>query len=135
MDTSTEKAVNVILKYGTVFKFKECQSGLNYYDMASTYQQNSAKNNASITSYSLLSNVTDIKEFYARADIEGADISIIYQGLLGSPGKISFKTYVNNNILLNFNITVDEINISDHIYGEATPILQGKITRKKPTVH
>ena len=37
MDTSTEKAVNVILKYGTVFKFKECQSGLNYYDMASTY--------------------------------------------------------------------------------------------------
>ena len=48
---------------------------------------------------------------------------------------IAFKNDINRNILLNCNITADNINIDGHIYGEATPILQGKIRIKKPTVH
>ena len=33
MGTLIEKAMNVILRYGTVFDFKECRSGLYYFDM------------------------------------------------------------------------------------------------------
>ena len=59
----------------------------------------------------------------------------IHQGLLGWPEKSYLKTYVNNNILLNWNINVDDINRAEHIYREAKPILWGKTRRKKPTLH
>ena len=61
MDTSIEKAMNIILSDGKVFKFKECGSRLYYYDMVITYDQNSAKTNATINPYSLLSNATKNK--------------------------------------------------------------------------
>ena len=61
IDKSIEKAVNVILKDRTVFKFNSCVLWLYYYDMESTYDQNSAKNNAKITPYYLLSTVTENK--------------------------------------------------------------------------
>ena len=53
--------VKVIMSDGTVFKFKECGLGLYHYDMSSNYDQNSAKTNAEINPYSLLSTVTDNK--------------------------------------------------------------------------
>ena len=77
-----------------------------------------AKTNATIIPYYLLSTVTNNKEFYTRADIEGSDRSKRYQGLLGWPGNSAFKTYFNNNLLLNCNITVYYINRAEHIYGE-----------------
>ena len=49
MYKSIEKAMNVILRDGTVLKFKECGLGLYYYDMASTDVQDSAKTNTTIT--------------------------------------------------------------------------------------
>ena len=54
MDTSIENNTDVILSDGTVFKFKECGSGLYYNYVARTDEHNSAKSNATITSYSLL---------------------------------------------------------------------------------
>ena len=58
MDSSIEKAMNVILRYGTVFKFNECVLVLYYYDTVRTDVQNSAKTNTTITPYSLFSTVT-----------------------------------------------------------------------------
>ena len=48
MYTSIEKAMNMILSYETVFKFKECVSGLYYCDMTSTDEHNSAKMNTKV---------------------------------------------------------------------------------------
>ena len=53
--------MNVIMSDGIVFNFKECVSGLYYYDMTSTDEQNSAKINATIYPYSLLSTVTEAR--------------------------------------------------------------------------
>ena len=61
MEKYIERDVNVILKYGTVFKFNQCVLGLYYYDMVSTDEHNSAKTNATITPYSLLSILTENK--------------------------------------------------------------------------
>ena len=61
MDTSIEKAVNIILRSRKVFKFKECVSGLYYYEIASTDVKDSSKTNATIFPYSLLSTVTENK--------------------------------------------------------------------------
>ena len=98
-----------------VSKFKGCGLGLYYYDMTSTDVQNSTKNNSKIISYSLLSTITENKEFNIRANIEGSNIAIIYQGLLGWLDTINFRNYVNNNLLIKCNISVDEINIYDYI--------------------
>ena len=117
MDTSIEKAMNVIMRDVTLFKFKECGSGLYYYVMVSTDEQNNAKTNTTITPYSLLSTVTENKEFYTRADIEGTDRVRRYQEILGWPETSALKNYVNNNLLLNCNINVDDIDRSEEIYG------------------
>ena len=98
--------MDVILKNGTVFKFKECWSGLYYYYIAITYDHNSAKNNLTIIPYSLLLTVLDTKKSYTRAEIEGEDRAKRYQGLLGCPATSAFNTYANNNFLLKCNITV-----------------------------
>ena len=112
MDISIEKAMNVIMRDGTVFKFKEYGLSLYYYYMASTDVQNSDKNNSTIKPYYMLSNVAENKEFYRRADNEEGDRARIYQEILSWPETSAFKTYVNNNLLLNCNITVDGINRS-----------------------
>ena len=78
MYTSIEKSMNVILRDGTVLKFKGCGLGLYYYVMTSTDVQEIAKNNATITPYSLLAAVTENKWLYTRADIEWSGISRRY---------------------------------------------------------
>ena len=49
--------------------------------------------------------------------IEGEDRARRYQGLLGWSKIIAFKTYFNDNLLINFNMTVDDINRSEKKYG------------------
>ena len=61
MDTSIETSLHVVLDNGAVFKFKECELGLYFYHMANTDEQNSAKTNTKITTYSFLSNLTENK--------------------------------------------------------------------------
>ena len=61
MDTPIQKGMTAILRYGTVFKFKECGLRLYYYDMTSTYAQDSYKTNATINPYSMLSTVNKNK--------------------------------------------------------------------------
>ena len=63
MDTFIEKVMNMILRKGKVFKFKECGSGLYYYGMASTDVQDGAKNNTKFKPYSMLSTVTENGSF------------------------------------------------------------------------
>ena len=70
-----------------------------------------------------------------RADINVADRERRYQVLLGWTETSSFKTYVNNNLILNCNITVNDINRAEHIYGGAKPTIRGKTRKKKPKVH
>ena len=47
----------------------------------------------------------------------------------------TFKTYVNNNLLSNCDITGYGINRYEHINEETTLIIQDLMRRKKPTVH
>ena len=84
--------------------------------MASTDKHNSAKTNATIFPYYLLSTVTENKEFYTRAYIEGVDRARRYKVLWGWTATSAFNNDVNNELLLKCNMTVDDINISEDIY-------------------
>lgn len=45
------------------------------------------------------------------------------------------KHYVNENLINNCNITADDINRAELVYGPAVPYIQGHMTRKRPLVH
>ena len=79
--------------------------------------------------------VNENKNFYICADIEAVDKARRYQLFLGWTETSAFGGYVNKNIMINCNTTMDDINRAEHICGEAAPIIQGKKRRKKPTVH
>ena len=51
------------------------------------------------------------------------------------PGALTFKSYESNNLIQNFNNSVDDINRANIIYGASIPIIQGQITRHRPQAH
>ena len=60
MDTNKERAMTVNLQNGKFFKFKECKSGLYYYDTEKKYdkaEENNNTNKNSIIGYSCLHTV------------------------------------------------------------------------------
>ena len=40
---------------------------------------------------------------------------------------------IKENILINTEVTIDDFQRAEHIYGPAKPILQGTMTRQRPT--
>jgi hypothetical protein len=125
MDSSKERAI--IVEYGDeLLKFDECQDGLYFYDT------NKNKPKPAVTNYSMLQTVADNKDFFSANEIQGADRARKIQQQIGWPSTSHFKSIVSKQLLLNCNITIDDINRAELIYGPPTPILQGKMTRQKP---
>jgi len=54
------------------------------------------------------------------------------QQVIGWPSTPHVKEIVANNLLRNFSFTVDDINRSEIVFGKATPLLKGKMTRRSP---
>ena len=51
------------------------------------------------------------------------------------PGTSTFKSYVINNLIQNCDISVDDINKANIIYGPSIPNIQGQMTRRRPQAH
>jgi len=125
MDSSIEEAIIVEVK-GVIFKFKDCNDGL--YD----YNTDTIKTNKSLAAYSFLETVQSNKKFFTQQEIEAADEARLLQQRIGWPSTSYFKGVVSKKLIKNCNITVDDINRADIIYGPPVPLLQGKMIRKKP---
>ena len=81
--------------------------------------------------YSFLSNIQDNKIFRG-AKIEGADAARILQRAIGLPSSAHSKSIVKGNQLLNFTITVYDIDRSDEIHGPQVATLKGKSILERP---
>jgi hypothetical protein len=127
MDSHKERAIFVDFGAST-FKFQECQDGLYYYDTASK----ATKPKDTVSNYSLLSTVAANKEFYTSNEIKGANSARALQQTIGWPSTSTFKTIIKHNLIRNSSVTIDDINRAELIYGTATPLLQGKMTRIHP---
>jgi len=100
-----------------MFKFKQCASGLYYHNtacaiLATTYlpiSKRATNTNGKFTSCSMLTAAASNKEYFTQAEIKGADKVLSYQGILGWLTKNSLIPYVDNNLLLNCDITSDDI--------------------------
>ena len=67
-----------------------------------------------------------------RKEVEGADLSRILQSRIGWPSDEDLKTFMSSGQIINCTPTPDDVTRSTAIYGPSKPILQGKMTRKRP---
>jgi hypothetical protein len=54
---------------------------------------------------------------------------------MGWASTTAFRTIIKNNLITNTEVTIDDVNMAEIIYGTATPLLQGKMVRVKPKIN
>ena len=131
MDSTIENTI-VVHMPGHGLKFVGCGNGLYYLDIS---DMNTHKVNASVSTYlpiSLLNVANNNKAYFTRREVEGADLARLIQGRIGWPGDDEYKRIIGSGFIRNCKPTVDDVNAGLAIYGPLKPILQGKMTRKKP---
>ena len=124
MDTTKERAMLVHVSEDNIIRFTKCGNGLYYFDTSTIRNTNN-----NVTEYSFLSTVKDNKAYFHKREIEGADNARILQQLLNWPSTQKFKEIIAGNQLRNCDITVDDINRAEAIYGPAVAIGRNTITR------
>ena len=107
-----------------IIRFTKCGNGLYYFDTSTIRNTNN-----NVTEYSFLSTVKDNKAYFHKREIEGADNARILQQLLNWPSTQKIKEIIAGNQLRNCDITVDDINRAEAIYGPAVAIGRNTITR------
>ena len=133
MDTDAATSIMVHINDNEVLEFKQCGSGLYYFDTDQDEAKRSVTNvSQEVTNYSLLSTVKSNKSYFTRKEIEGADKARLLQAKLGWPSTADLKRYINNNLIINCPITSDDIARADAIYGPQIPLLKGKTVRQRP---
>lgn len=128
MDSQAEDALFVHVE-NDILRFEKCGHGLYFLDTTKTTPNNT---NGTVIDYSFFSTVASNKEYFSRREIEGADTARLLQGRLGWPSTGQYKQLIENNLLVNTDVTTDDINRAEAIYGQAVPLIKGKMVRKRP---
>ena len=76
--------------------------------------------------YSALQTVNPNNKYFSAQEIEGAYKTRAYEEFLLFPGTLTLKSYVATNLIRNFNITINRV---DLISGPYIPLIQGQMTR------
>ena len=118
-----------------------CSDGLFYYNAVSKIKDATNSNNSSVNIYptsnsrfSFLTTVESNTQLYTKREVNKADEAMHMQHVMAWPGTQNYKTAIKNNLVKNYPIAVGDVDRASDIYGEPTPILQGKMVRKTPEV-
>ena len=96
-------------------KFLSCRVLIFFVDTDLLNHNPKIKN--TINDYAAVQIVSTNKEFFTANEIEEVEKSRQYQELLIFPGTSTFKSYMSNNLIQNYDIYVDDINRANIIYG------------------
>jgi hypothetical protein len=109
MDTAQEAAITVHRKDGSLMAFRECKSGLHYFDTAPS-QNNGIHNSASpdTIDYLFLNTVATNKLACTRRGIEGADRARTLLRNIGRPSESEFTDILKHNRIRNCPVTPDD---------------------------
>jgi hypothetical protein len=107
---------------GTVFEFKQSESGLYYYDLASNKCKGAV----------MVDTVASKKSLYTNEDYSWAVLAHQLQIGVGRPSTKDFLRIVARNQLPNCPITRDDILVAEDIFGPDIGSLKGKTTQRKP---
>ncbi len=107
---------------GTMFEFKQSESGLYYYDLVS----NKCKGVV------MVNTVASKRSRYTNEDYLRAVLACQLQIRVGHPSTKDFLWIVAQNQLPNCLITRDDILVAEDIFGPDIGSLKGKTTQRKP---
>jgi hypothetical protein len=107
---------------GTVFEFKQSESGLYYYDLVSNKHKGAV----------MVDTVASKKSRHTNEDYSRAILARQLQIRVGHPSTKDFLWIVARNQLPNCPITRDDILAAEDIFGPDIGSLKGKMTRRKP---
>ena len=74
--------------------------------------------------------VEENKKYFTKKEVAAAEAAQKLQQELGWPSVEQFKQIIANNLVRNANVTVDDIERAQFLFGTPTPLLQGKMTRR-----
>ena len=123
LDLGNDECIHVHVSNHETLRFNQCESGLYYIDLSDSSDK--------ITPYSFFNTVKANKEFFSPREVHQADKSRVLQAKLGRPSTADFKTYIKNNLLINCDITVDDVSRAEAVYGPQVPMLRGKMVRRE----
>ena len=118
---------------GKKYHFLPYSTGLYYWDTLREPITVDTNTNDNVSPYSLLQSVEDNKKFYTSSEIKGAENARRQQEELGWPSDTFYKSIISQNLVNNSEVTIDDVERAIHIFGPAKPVLQGTMTRMKPT--
>ena len=122
MDTCNNANVVVTLSSGKEYAFEPCMDGLYYFDTGEVQRSDKSKNE--LINYTLSQTVKENKNYYTVQEIKGADTSRYIQQYLQYTSTFILKHYINKNLINNCNITTDDMNRAELVYGPAVPYIQ-----------
>ena len=129
LDTSVTNAILVHMPGGIIVPFKQYKDGLFAFDtLADKIIDHKTKEE--VANYSFVTTVQQNKSYFTRDQIKRADRARILQQYIGWPSIKSYKDYITKNLIKNTDITVEDINRGEFIYGAQIPLIQGKMTKK-----
>ena len=75
----------------------------------------------------LVSTVAENMKIFSKRQIEQANIARKLYGMVGRPSMKDFKTLVRGNMLRNFPVTVEDVDIGNRVYSIDVASLKGKM--------
>ena len=137
LDNREHFGFNVTYK-GYFYQFFPFGNGLYYWDTRKAptkLKVEEAKSKVEVNPYFFLQSVADNKAFYTPAEIKGAERARLQQEAIGWPSDDFYKHIIKENLLTNTEVTINDVQRATHIFGPAKPLLQGQMTRLKPTTN
>ena len=122
--------------YGNkLYRFLPYNHGLFYYDTTVEPENITIEFKNEVNPYSFLQTVDDNKEYFTATEIKGAEAARFQQEEIGWPSDSFYHTIIKENLLTNTEVTIDDVHRAEHIFGPAKPLLEGTMTRQRPTTN
>ena len=117
-----------------IIKFECSPDGLYQYQVTKDYQQSLQKKDQQEHegTSNLVSTVAENRKGYTLRQFERAKEARRLYHIVGTPTVENFKSLLRMNAIKNCPVTVEDINISERIFGPDISSLKGKSTRRKP---
>jgi hypothetical protein len=107
-------------------------SGLYQYSVSNGYQQGLKEDQKEDGASNLISMVAENRKGYTLRQFERAKEARKLYHIVGTPTMNNFKSLLRMNGIQNCPVTVEDVNISENIFGPDMSSLKGKSTRRKP---
>jgi hypothetical protein len=115
-----------------IIKFECSRDGLHQYSVSTGYQKGLKQDQKEDSASNLISTVAENRKGYTLRQFERAKEARKLYHIVGTPTMNNLKPLLLMNVIQNCPVAVEDVNISEKIFGPDMSSLKGKSTRRKP---